>query len=70
MKKNIIWGDYEFLVLNPARQCNAEVHALKWTPVTTKTDDFYDILLNKYLYTLKIIEKVSISIRFWNSFQN
>lgn len=40
--------------IKPWSPINAEVHSLKWTPMTTKTDYFYYILVNKYLYTLKI----------------
>lgn len=52
--KNKVFGESMIFDIKPWSPINAEVHSLKWTLMTTKTDYFYYILVNKYLYTLKI----------------
>lgn len=52
--KNKVFGESMIFGIKPWSPINAEVHPLKWTPMTTKTDYFYYILFNKFLYTLKI----------------
>lgn len=52
--KNKVFGESMIFYIKPWSPINAEVHSLKWTPMTTKTYYFYYNLVNKYLYTLKI----------------
>lgn len=64
--KNKVFGESMIFDIKPWSPINAEVHSLKWTPMTTKTDYFYYILVNKlisiYIENHKILSQMVFEI--------